>query len=121
MHLHSLLAGAFIFTGATAGEPQIFHKASFPDATIVDLAMTSAPSTSGGYDFDVWITVTERLLSGEISYRDSSRHTAKVRCDPPVSVSIGGNDYPVVLGVTSHIAGDWKSNLWLTLCRQPIS
>ena len=121
MHVHSLFIGAFILTGASAAEPQIFHEASFPDATIVDLAMTSAPSTTNGYDFDVWITVTERLPSGEIAYRDANRHAAKVRCDPPVNVSIGGKDHPVVVALSSQIARDWKRDLWQTLCRQPIS
>jgi hypothetical protein len=121
MHVHSLFAGAFALTGASATEPQIFHTAVFPDATTVDLAMVSAPSTNAEYDFDVWITATERSPSGEIAYRDASRHAAKVRCDPPLNVSIGGNDYPVLIAVTSYLAKDWKSDLWLTLCRQPLS
>jgi len=83
MHVHPLFAGAFLWTGASAAEPQIFYKTSFPDAMTVDLAMTSAPSATTGYNFDVWITVTERSPSGEIAYRDPSRHAAKVRCDPP--------------------------------------
>lgn len=121
MHVHSVFAGAFVLTGASAAEPQIFHKALFPDATTVDLGMVSAPSTNTEYDFDVLITVTERSPSGEIVVRDFSRHAAKVRCDPPVNVSIGGNDYPVLTAVTSHIAKDWKTDLWLTLCGQPLS
>lgn len=121
MDVNSLFAGALILTGASAAEPQIFHQASFPDEMIVDLAMTSAPSASVGYDFDVWITVTEQLPSGKIAYRDASRHAAKVRCDPPVNVSIAGTDYPVLVALSSHIARDWKSDLWLSLCRQPVS
>lgn len=121
MHVHPLFAGAFLLTGAGAAEPQIFYKTSFPDAMIVDLAMTSAPSASTGYDFDVWITVTERSPSGEIAYRDTSRHAAKVRCDPQATVSIGGNDYSVVTAFTSHLAGDWKSDLWQALCIQHLS
>lgn len=121
MRVHTLFAGAFALTGASATEPQIFHKAVFLDATTMDLAMVSAPSTNAEYDFDVLITVTERSPSGEIAYRDFSRHAAKVRCGPPVNVSIGGNDYPVVIVNASHLANDWKSDLWLALCGQPLS
>lgn len=121
MHVHSLFAGAFVLTCASAAEPQIFHKALFPDATTVDLAMVSAPSADEEYDFDVLITMTERSQSGEIAFRDASRHTAKVRCHPPINVLIGGNDYSVLPVATSHLERDWKRDLWLTLCSQPLS
>ncbi len=121
MHVHSLFAAAFMLTGASAAEPQIFHEASFSDATIVDLAMSHSPSASAGYDFEVLITVTERFPSGKIKYRDTSRHAAKIRCDLPMNVLIGGIVYPIVAAPISNTARDWKRDLWLALCGQSLS
>jgi hypothetical protein len=122
MRAHVLLAGVLVAMPSSAAEQQIFFAASFPDATSVQLRVLSDNvSRSIDYDFDVAIGVVKTDASGAIKYEDTGRHSARIRCHEPASVSVGARTFPITMDFGLDARDDWKKALWMTFCAVPSS
>ncbi|SOC35620.1 hypothetical protein SAMN05892877_101447 [Rhizobium subbaraonis] len=118
--LLTLSAGALSASIATAAEPMIFHTANFGGDTVVSLGLIGYRlSNQAEYDYDVLISLSQKHFKSGDVYSDPGRHRAFVRCSDPAKVSVRGVDYAVS---TSLARGtDWKSDLWVAVCRPSVS
>jgi len=71
------------------------------------------------FDVDVVITVMKKDSFGTSLFIDRSRHLASVRCGDPAKIKVRKTDYMVVPAVSAGI--DWKHDLWMFVCRPPMS
>jgi|SynMetStandDraft_2_1070026.scaffolds.fasta_scaffold01755_5 hypothetical protein len=103
---------------AVAQERQPFHIAQSNDNTIITLAIRmSQASVDLQYDFDVEVEVTKDTVGTPI-YVDDWLHLVRIRCRTPRAVKVGDALYSLP---TMPRPGDWKEDLWLTICLPPIS
>lgn len=116
--LSAVAVETLLLTSAAATEPLVFHRAHFPDHTVVSLSLVgNRAAASVEYDFDVFISL-QTSAEGEGVYSDPGKHKASVRCSSPAAVSVGGVDYPIP---TSGVGPDWKDDLWRAVCTPPVS
>lgn len=122
MHPHPVLASVLIATNVSAAEPIIFYTAHFPDATVISLSLVG-DSVSGDddYDFDVLIGLTTTGPDGRLIYADPSKHPARVRCAAPAKIMVGAVEYSIGGTALGSPPEDWKQELWLTVCKAPVS
>lgn len=105
--------------GVHAQERYPFHIATFQDNRTISLAIhMSDVSSDVQYNYDVELEVREHSPSGEVTFMDDSLHLVRVRCSAPRAVKVGGSDYKLP---DLPQAGDWKEDLWKSLCLQPLS
>lgn len=117
--LSALAIETFLLTSAAATEPMVFHRAHFPDHTVVSLSLLgNQAAASVKYDFDVFISLSQTNADGHGAYNDRGKHKASVRCNPPAAVSVRGVDYPIP---TSDAGTDWRDDLWKAVCTPPVS
>jgi len=118
--LSVLAIETLLLTSAAATEPVVFHRAHFPDDTVVSLSLVGNQSAaSAKYDFDVFISLSQSSTNGGVTYSDPGTHKASVRCSSPATVSVRGVDHPIP---TSDAGGsDWKDDLWKAVCTPPTS
>lgn len=121
LRLSSRLAIPFLLMSSMAGaqERQPFHVTHFSDDQTISLTIVaSVASADVAYDYDVRIGLTEHATSGEAIFVDNGAHIVRVRCQAPRMVLAGSSAY--ILRDPPQV-GDWKEDLWKTLCLQPIS
>ncbi|ASY66926.1 hypothetical protein SJ05684_b59440 (plasmid) [Sinorhizobium sojae CCBAU 05684] len=109
-----------LLTSAAANEPVVFHRAHFPDLTVVSVSLVgNEAAASVEYDFDVFISLSQTSADGDVAYSDRGKHKASVRCSPPAAVAVRGVDY----AIPTSEAGtpDWKDDLWKAVCKPPVS
>ncbi|AUX78504.1 hypothetical protein [Sinorhizobium fredii] len=117
--LSAVAIETLLLTSAAATEPLVFHRAHFPDHTVVSLSIVgNRAAASVGYDFDVLISLSQTSVDGEGAYSDPGKHKASVRCGPPAAVSMGNVDYQIP---NSGVEPDWKDDLWRAVCTPPVS
>ncbi|WP_037385756.1 hypothetical protein [Sinorhizobium americanum] len=117
--LSAVAIETLLLTSAAATEPLVFHRAHFPDHTVVSLSIVgNRAAASPEYDFDVFISLSQTSVDGEEAYSDAGKHKASVRCGPPAAVSVGSVDDPIS---TSDVGPDWKDDLWRADCTPPVS
>lgn len=118
--LSALAIETLLLTSAAATEPVVFHRAHFPDDTVVSLSLVgNQGAASVKYDVDVLISLSLSSANGGVSYNDPGTHKASVRCSSPATVSVRGVDYPIP---ASDAGGsDWKDDLWKAVCTPPTS
>ncbi|WP_026620610.1 hypothetical protein M728_002858 [Ensifer sp. WSM1721] len=118
--LSALAMETLLLTSAAATEPMVFHRAHFPDHTVVSLSLVgNRAAASVKYDFDVFISLSQTRTEGEGAYSDPGKHKASIRCSPPAAVSVRGVDYPIPTPEGGMI--DWKDDLWSAVCTRPLS
>lgn len=102
-----------------AAERRPFHVSHFSDNVVINLTVTSL-QTSGTeeYDYDVTIGLTELDNTGVPRFVDQGSHDARVKCDRPGKIFVGGADYLPTSGVGG---ADWKDDLWKSVCTSPMS
>lgn len=118
--LLTLSAGVLSASIATAAEPLIFHTENFADDTVVSLGLVgNRLSDQAEYDYDVLISLSQKHFKSGDVYSDPGRHRAFVRCSDPAKVSVRGVDYAVSISLARGT--DWKSDLWVAICRPSVS
>lgn len=104
---------------AQSAERPPFHVSHFQDNVTVNLAVTSLQiSPVRDYDFDVTIGLIEFDSAGTIKYIDQGSHDVRVKCERPGKVFVGRAVYVPNNGVSG---GDWKEDLWKSVCKSPVS
>jgi hypothetical protein len=104
---------------AQSAERPPFHVSHFRDDVTVNLTVTSLQTSPvQDYDFDVTIGLTEFDSAGSIRYIDQGSHGARVKCDGPGKILVGGAVYIPTSGVAGS---DWKEDLWKSVCMSPVS
>ncbi len=114
-----LFAMAVSAIHAQSAERPPFHVSHFQDDVTVNLTVTSLETSPvRDYDFDVTIGLTELDSAGSIRYIDKGSHGARVKCDGPGKILVGGAVYVPTSGVAGS---DWKEDLWKSVCMSPVS
>ena len=122
--MRALISTAVIFSclmlPSNASEHQIFYTASVEGHRTINLNLVSSDvARDRDFDVDVVITVMKKDAVGTSLYVDRSRHLASVRCGAPAKIKIRKIDYMVDPAVSAGI--DWKHDLWMFVCRPPMS
>lgn len=103
-----------------ASEHQIFYTAIIDGSKTINLNLVSSDAARDrDFDLDVVITVMKKDAVGTSLYVDRSRHLASVRCSAPAKIKTRKTDYLVDPAVSAGI--DWKHDLWMFVCRPPMS
>ena len=119
-HYFTAIIFSCLMLPASANEHQIFHTANIEGRKTINLNLVSSDvARDRDFDVDVVITVMEKDAFGASLYIDRSRHLASVRCSAPAKITIRKTDYMVDPAVSAGI--DWKHDLWMFVCRPPIS
>lgn len=122
MRVFAAIAGVLLVTTSGAAQQLVFHSASFPDATSVQLSVVGDTiPEAGDYDFDVAIRLVEIGADGAIRYEDYGKHRARVKCGDPAYVGVGKHEYPIHTGIPGSALADWKHDLWMVFCAMPVS